>query len=174
MSSTNPQVDGRGALAAAISTSMVSLLHRYTGRGPTRARTTIDENVIVCVLGATLTKGEQSLVQGGDQEVVLESRRAFQRLMQDDAIASLQELCGRRVVAFISGNHIEPDLEKRKRENAYFVKVIEMAATLAERVTFSVGAIPERLDTGAQVTRAGAAPAPERTKDDPRGKGDGA
>ncbi len=110
MSSTNPQVDGRGALAAAISTSMVSLLHRYTGRGPTRARTTIDENIIVCVLGATLTKGEQSLVQGGDKEVVLESRRAFQRLMQDDAIASLQELCGRRVVAFISGNHIEPDL----------------------------------------------------------------
>jgi uncharacterized protein YbcI len=89
---------------------MVSLLHRYTGRGPTRARTTIDDNVIVCVLGATLTKGEQSLVQGGDQEVVLESRRAFQRLMQEDAIASLQELCGRRVVAFISGNHIEPDL----------------------------------------------------------------
>jgi uncharacterized protein YbcI len=110
MTSTNPQVDGRGAMAAAISTSMVSLLHRYTGRGPTRARTTIDENVIVCVLGATLTKGERSLVEGGDQEVVLESRRAFQRLMRDDAIASLQELCGRRVVAFISGNHIEPDL----------------------------------------------------------------
>jgi uncharacterized protein YbcI len=110
MTSTNSQVDGRGALAAAISTSMVSLLHRYTGRGPTRARTTIDDNVIVCVLGATLTKGEKSLVDGGDHEVVLESRRAFQRLMRDDAIASLQELCGRRVVAFISGNHIDPDL----------------------------------------------------------------
>jgi uncharacterized protein YbcI len=44
---------------------MVSLLRRYTGRGPTSARSTIGENLIVCVMGATLTKGEQSLVRDG-------------------------------------------------------------------------------------------------------------
>src|ERR1700722_2179639 len=37
-----------GVLAAAISTGMVGLEH--TGRGPVRARTTIDDNIIVCVL----------------------------------------------------------------------------------------------------------------------------
>jgi uncharacterized protein YbcI len=110
MSSTNAQVDGRGALAAAISNAMVGLLHHYTGRGPTRARTTIGENIIVCTLGATLTKGEQSLVQDGKHEVVLHSRRAFQDTMQADAISALQELSGRRVIAFMSTNHIDPDL----------------------------------------------------------------
>jgi uncharacterized protein YbcI len=97
-------------MTAAISNSMVALLHRYTGRGPTRARTTMGTDIIVCVMGATLTKGEQSLVKDGKAEVVLHSRRAFQDTMQADAISAVQELCGRRVVAFMSNNHIDPDL----------------------------------------------------------------
>jgi len=56
---------GHGVLAAAISNGIVGLLHSYTGRGPVRARTTIDDNLIVCVLGATLTKAEQALVENG-------------------------------------------------------------------------------------------------------------
>ena len=82
MSGTNLDVAGRGVITAAISNSMVGLLHRYTGRGPTRARTTIDRDIIVCVMGATLTKGEQSLVADGKAEVVLHSRRAFQDTMR--------------------------------------------------------------------------------------------
>ncbi len=68
------------------------------------------ENIIVCVMGATLTKGEQSLVQDGKHEVVLHTRRAFQDTMQADAITAVHELTGRRVVAFMSNNHIDPDL----------------------------------------------------------------
>jgi len=97
-------------MTAAISNAMVGLLHRYTGRGPTSARTTIAENMIVCVLGATLTQGEQSLVRSGKHEVVLLSRRAFQETMKADAITAVQELSGRQVVAFMSNNHIDPDL----------------------------------------------------------------
>jgi uncharacterized protein YbcI len=110
MPATNREAAGSGVMTAAISNSMVSLLHRYTGRGPTRAHTTIGENIIVCVLGATLTKGEQSLVQDGKAEVVLHSRRAFQDTIQRDAISAVEELSGRRVVAFMSNNHIDPDL----------------------------------------------------------------
>lgn len=110
MSSTNPEVTGRGALTAAISNAMVGLLHRYTGRGPTRARTTIGTDIIVCVMGATLTKGEQSLAEDGKHEVVLAGRRAFQDTMKAEAIRTVQELTGRHVVAFMSNNHIDPDL----------------------------------------------------------------
>src|SRR5438105_789726 len=110
MPATKRDTTASGALTAAISNSMVSLLHRYTGRGPTRARTTIGEDIIVCVMGATLTKGEQSLVHDGKAEVVLHSRRAFQDTMQADAISAVQQLSGRRVVAFMSNNHIDPDL----------------------------------------------------------------
>ncbi len=110
MSGTNRELTESGVVTGAISNSMVRLLHRYTGRGPTRARTTIGENIIVCVMGAMLTRGEQSLVQSGKAEVVLHGRRAFQDAMQADAISAVQELSQRRVVAFMSNNHIDPDL----------------------------------------------------------------
>ena len=74
------KTEGRTAhgVLAAISTGMVGLLHEHTGRGPVRARTTIDDNIIVCVLGATLTKGEQQLVENGKEKTVLRGRRAMQ------------------------------------------------------------------------------------------------
>jgi uncharacterized protein YbcI len=99
-----------GLLAASISNGMVSLLHRHTGRGPVRARTTIDENLIVCVLGATLTKSEQYLVAGGRDKLVLRGRRAIHHALADDAISLVEELTDRDVVAFMSNNHIDPDL----------------------------------------------------------------
>ena len=40
--------------------------HRTTGRGPARARTTIDHDIVVCVM-ATLTTGEPSLVRDGER-----------------------------------------------------------------------------------------------------------
>lgn len=110
MSSTPQQVDRHGILAAAISNAMVGVLHAYTGRGPTRARTTIGDDLIVCVLAATLTRGEQSLVRNGKQDVVLSGRRAYQETMEADAITAIQDLSGRRVVAFMSSNNIDPDL----------------------------------------------------------------
>jgi uncharacterized protein YbcI len=78
MAATNDGTVGHGALAAAISNGMVGLMHRYTGRGPVRARTTIDENLVVCVLGDTLTKAEQHLVEAGRRKLVLRGRRAIQ------------------------------------------------------------------------------------------------
>ena len=101
---------GHGAMAAAISSGIVSLMHSYTGRGPVRARTTIDDNIIVCVLEATLTKAEQQLVESGKEKVVLRGRRAIQATLEDEAIALVEELTDRDVVAFMSNNHIDPDL----------------------------------------------------------------
>jgi uncharacterized protein YbcI len=85
-------------------------MHSYTGRGPGRARTTIDDNIIVCVLGATLTKAEQQLVENGKENVVLRGRRAIQATLEDEAVALVEELTDRDVVAFMSNNHIDPDL----------------------------------------------------------------
>ena len=54
-----------GPLAAAISTAVVQALARATGRGPTKARTTLGENGVFVVLEDTLTHGEQTLSDAG-------------------------------------------------------------------------------------------------------------
>lgn len=50
---------GDGALAAAISNAVVRELSRTTGRGPTKAKTTLGGNAVFVVLQDTLTRGEQ-------------------------------------------------------------------------------------------------------------------
>jgi uncharacterized protein YbcI len=110
MSGTTEDTASHGATAASISNGMVGLLHRYTGRGPTKARTTISDNLVVCVMAATLTHGEQTLVDEGKEKIVLRGRRAFQEAMEDDAVNLVEDLLDRDVVAFMSNNHIDPDL----------------------------------------------------------------
>jgi uncharacterized protein YbcI len=96
-------------MAAAISNATVRLLSEYTGRGPTRARTYINETLISVVLQDTLTRGERSLVNKGETDLVLANRKAYQRTMASELIAAVEQISGRKVLAFLSDNHIEPD-----------------------------------------------------------------
>jgi uncharacterized protein YbcI len=99
-----------GQLHMAISNTIVRLLRENTGRGPTKARTTISDNVVAVLLEQTLTKGEQNLVRKGRGQKVIEIRHEFQEAMRDECMFQVAELTGRSVVAFMSANHIEPDL----------------------------------------------------------------
>jgi uncharacterized protein YbcI len=89
---------------------MVKLMHDYTGRGPTRARTYIHTNLIVCMLADTLTKGERTLAAHGAEKSVIDTRRTYQQLMREDAVAMIKELAGRRVIAFFSDHSLNPDM----------------------------------------------------------------
>ena len=110
MSASQPDVKIAGEVAAAISSGVVRLLREYTGRGPTRARTYIKGDLISVVLEDTLTKGERSLVEDGEIALVLTARRAYQGTMKTDLVALVETLTGRQVLAFLSDNHLEPDI----------------------------------------------------------------
>lgn len=100
----------RSSLAANISRSAVQILAEYTGRGPTTAHTVINRDVILILMSDTLTKGERSLAAMGMADHVLETRRNYQRAMKDELVGIVEEFSGRKVVAFLSENHIDPDL----------------------------------------------------------------
>jgi uncharacterized protein YbcI len=104
--------DGRstgGARYAAISNAIVGIVRDYTGRGPTRARASIRDDVVVVMLQETMLKAERSLVEAGKAELVAEMRRSFQQTMRADMSAAVEELTGRKVIAFMSDSHLEPD-----------------------------------------------------------------
>jgi len=98
-----------GELAAAISSTVVQALARTTGRGPTRARTTLGENGVFVVLQDSLTRGERTLADAGEGRAVLDLRRRWQRVMEADISREIEQLPGRKVVGFMSDNHINPD-----------------------------------------------------------------
>jgi uncharacterized protein YbcI len=100
----------RGEQAAAIANLVVKLTSEYTGRGPTKARTHIDDDLITVILRETLTKGERILVRDGKEDVVRSTRFAFQQTMKDELVAGVEQILGRTVLAFMSANHMEPDV----------------------------------------------------------------
>lgn len=100
----------RGSVAQAISNGAVQIVRDYTGRGPTKAKTTISDDLVVVVLADILLKAEQTLVDRGKGELVVELRHEFQRTMREDLNALVENALGRKVIAFMSDNHVNPDM----------------------------------------------------------------
>jgi uncharacterized protein YbcI len=100
----------RGVKLAAISTLTVRLFGQYTGRGPTKARTSIDGDMVIVVLHDTLTTAELALVAHDQGETVLGTRRIFHNVMRAELIAGVQQILQRDVVALLGDNHIDPDI----------------------------------------------------------------
>ena len=98
-----------GTLYSAISNAIVGIVHEYTGRGPTRARTSIRDDVVVVMLQETMLKAERSLIEDDKGELVAHMRRSFQQTMRADMSAAVEKLTGREVIAFMSDSHLEPD-----------------------------------------------------------------
>jgi uncharacterized protein YbcI len=99
-----------GELAAAISNTVVKTLTRTTGRGPTKARTTLGDDGVFVVLQDAMTRGERTLVDAGEGAAVLDLRRRWQAIMRTDLSREIERLTGRKVIGFMSDNHLDPDL----------------------------------------------------------------
>ena len=99
-----------GELALAISTAVVRELASTTGRGPMSAKTTFGDNAVFVVLQDTLTRGERNLVDAGESHAVLGLRRLWQNVMRGSCSDAIEDLTGRKVVGFMSDNHIDPDI----------------------------------------------------------------
>ena len=110
MTSTQTAPSLGGSKLAAISSHVVRVVSEYTGRGPTKARSYLNENIVTVVLQDTLTKGERSLVGDGLDDLVLTMRKAYQGTMREDLVAGIEEILDRKVTAFLSDNHIAPDV----------------------------------------------------------------
>jgi uncharacterized protein YbcI len=88
----------------------VALLKDFYGKGPTRAKTYYQDDLVVCLLRGGFTRVEETLREAGRGEDVIRQRMAFQEAMQDRFQAVIEGATGRRVIGFMSGNQQQPDL----------------------------------------------------------------
>ncbi len=99
-----------GPTAADISTAVVRVLARYTGRGPTKARTYRAHDLIAVVLEEALTPSEQTLVRAGHQQLARDGRLALQVAARDELVASVEQASERRVRTFLPATEVDPDM----------------------------------------------------------------
>lgn len=97
-------------LTMAIARELVSLIKDYLGRGPTKARAVIRDDVVVVIMQDTLTKAETTLASRGLSHTVHDIRRNFQETMREDASAIIERLTGRRVISFMSDHDVANDV----------------------------------------------------------------
>ena len=90
----------------------ISRLHKqFIGRGPTNSRTTIDGDVVVCLLEGGFTRAEQTLSDHDKQELVVAGRVGLQDAMREAMIEVVERVLGRRVRSFMSANDLERNLQ---------------------------------------------------------------
>jgi uncharacterized protein YbcI len=100
------------ALLVAVTEAMIALHERYHHRAPVTAKTVLlGDDLLACVLGGVYTDVEKTMIELQCSTTVQETRSAFQNAMQHKFIAAVEALTGRSVLAFISNQHVGPDLE---------------------------------------------------------------
>lgn len=105
-----PAEEGNGTLRQDISREMVGLYKRYSGRGPVRCHTYLQHELVTVVLGGGYTASEQTLFEDGKWHEVRRARQIWQDTMKEKFVEMIEKRTGRKVTAFMSANHQDPDL----------------------------------------------------------------
>ena len=107
---TERQPTSLGEIRARISKEIVRLQAEYYGKGPTRAKTYIVEDIVVVVLEESFTRAEKTLAQRGERDAIQHIRRRFQQHMAESFTSVVEQATGRKVKAFLSQTDIDQDV----------------------------------------------------------------
>jgi uncharacterized protein YbcI len=98
---------GEHRIDSDVSREIVQIHAHYFGRGPTRAKTYVHDDVILCILGEIYTPSESMLIKAGRFDEVRRNRTAFQDTVEPIMRGAIERVSGRSVVSFLS--QISPD-----------------------------------------------------------------
>jgi uncharacterized protein YbcI len=99
-----------GELNAALTSAIVGIHTKHLGRGPSSASTFHNDNVVAVLMRDVMTQVERTIALSGNGHTVSSMRQLFQETMKEDFTEAVERLTGCKVVAFISGNHVDPDI----------------------------------------------------------------
>ena len=97
------------SMNAEISNAMVGLKKEFYGRGPTKAKTYINDNYVFCVLEGGLTRNEETLLGAGEHRLVRQFRLRFQEVMAEPTTEAIERITGRKVIGYHSQIVFEPE-----------------------------------------------------------------
>jgi uncharacterized protein YbcI len=113
---------GSGEALAEISRALVALYKEAYGKGPTKARTYISGDLVVCLLEGGFVRAEKTLRDAGRGDAVSDQREALQVVLRQRFVEIIEELTGRKVSTFISG----VDLETEMNAEVFVLEPVEL------------------------------------------------
>lgn len=94
--------DRSQGIRAQISNAMVGLKKEFYGKGPTKAKTFLNDQYVFCVLEGGLTRNEETLIARGEENLVRQYRLRFQEAMTEPTTEAIQRITGRKVIGYHS------------------------------------------------------------------------
>ena len=101
---------GEARFLAGIGRGLAELHTEFYGKGPTKAKTYMVNDTVMCILEGGFTTVERTLIEDGNSEAVHEIRRSFQTTMEKPFRDVVERASGRKVIAYMSQIHTSPDL----------------------------------------------------------------
>ena len=98
-----------GEMLAAISAELVRLKAHHYGKGPTEAKTYVNDNFVFCVMKGGMTRVEETLITSGDEALVRQVRLRFQEQMHTVFRDAIEKITGCVVVGYQSQLIVNPD-----------------------------------------------------------------
>jgi uncharacterized protein YbcI len=103
------QSDRPHSVRAEVSNAMVGLKKDFYGKGPTKAKTFLNDNYVFCVMEGGLTRNEQTLIERGHKDLVRNYRLRFQEAMEGPTVEAVQRITGRSVIGYHSQIVFNPE-----------------------------------------------------------------
>jgi uncharacterized protein YbcI len=100
VSAPNHEPSSLGPLLASVTNTVVQIHRSHYGKGPTRSKSYLLDDVLICVMSDVFTTVERTLIDAGEDSKVRETRLAFQDAMQDRFVEDIERIVGRRVLGF--------------------------------------------------------------------------
>src|SRR5687767_6273083 len=101
--------DRSRSVRAEISNAMVGLKKDFYGKGPTKAKTFLNDNYVFCVMEGGLTRNEETLIERGHEDLVRTYRLRFQEAMEEPTVEAIQRITGRSVIGYHSQIVFNPE-----------------------------------------------------------------
>jgi uncharacterized protein YbcI len=97
------------SLHARVSHEVVRTMKDLYGRGPTHAKTYLCDEYVFCVMSGGMTRDEETMIRGGEQDAVREYRLRFQSVIAPELIRRVQDVVQRKVINYHSQVLFDPD-----------------------------------------------------------------
>ena len=98
----------QGQMRAAISNGIVALMKEYYGKGPTAAKTYLNDEYVFTVLEGGLTRNEETMIAAGEQDFVRLYRLKYQQVVRKQLTGVVQDITGRKVLDYHSQIVFDP------------------------------------------------------------------
>jgi uncharacterized protein YbcI len=97
-----------GETRAQLSNALVALMKEHWGKGPTAAKSFFNDEYILTIFEGGLVRNEETMLKAGHNDLVRLYRLAFQQVIRDEMMSTVEEITGRKVLDYHSQIVFDP------------------------------------------------------------------